>query len=418
MFGVPPTAALNGSIEIEQSAITLSATSTNDASVDDIDIGIGAVTIEAIRPEAKAGGATRAFLGGSFTITADDVRASATSTNNATSDALNIELAAVGIDVPTATVSTAHSTEAFVARSAKLTVIGGGIDLDADSTNRADAGSVDVSAAAVEISVAETTMIAGGSTRSYVGEGATVKADSLGVSANSNNDANADLTFVNATAVKVSVAEATARTEHVTEAFIGPQAGQAADAALSGVLDIAAGGISLDAHSTNDASVSEIGVEVGGVLIDSIRPTVHGRRRDPRLPRRPLHRSMPAAPSRPTPDRSTGPSATPSRSTSLASPSTCRRRGPKPPTLPRRTSPAKASSPSPATPSRSTRRRTTPPRPGAPPSAWAESTSPSSSRMRTPEGRRAPLSMKARPSSREASRRRRIRPTRPSPIPT
>ena len=142
-----------------------------------------------IRPEAIAGGATRAFLDGQFTINASSVTAAADSTNNATSDGLNIELTGITVDVPTTETKTDHVTEAFVFDGANIAIAGGGLALDANSRSRAAAGSIDVTIAGVDVAESDATMIAGGATRAFVGEGVTLSAPSLSAAATSDNDA-------------------------------------------------------------------------------------------------------------------------------------------------------------------------------------------------------------------------------------
>ncbi len=261
-----------GVITVASGGLALSATSTNDAASDDIDIEAGSITIEVIRPEAIAAGATRAFLDGQFTINASSATAAADSTNNATSDGLNLEFTGLTVDVPTTETKTDHLTEAFVFDGASIEIAGGGLALDANSRSRAGAGSMDVTVAGIDIAESDATMIAGGATRAFVGEGVTLTVESLAVAATSDNGAVSDTTFVNATGIKVNVAEANARTEHRTEAYVGPAAGATPAATLTGTIAVATGGIALDASSTNRATIDEIGFDVGGVLIDLMRP--------------------------------------------------------------------------------------------------------------------------------------------------
>ena len=272
-FGNGPTNGLSGGLLIPGGEIKLEAFSTNDANVDDVDIDVGGVNIELIRPEVSVGGATRAFVGGTFGALFTGVNAFAHSINHASSDAVNVELTGVAVDVPTVSVSTAHTTEAFVAGAADI-IVDDALTLRAESRSLADAGTVDVTLSGVNVAKSETTMDAGGATRAYIGEGAKVLAETLSVTADSDNDAEAETVFVNATGVHVDVAKATAKTTHLTEAYVGPGAGVAPADGVSGSIQVSSGDIVLHADSTSDANIGAISVEIGGVVIDVVRPDV------------------------------------------------------------------------------------------------------------------------------------------------
>ena len=118
-------------------------------------------------------GATRAFLGGTYLIGADDVTVRADSTNEAQSDAININvLAVVLVDTPETEIATSHVTEAFVATDARTFVLGGDLALAADSTSRASAGEVGVTISTIDVAYAKTTTNAGGATRAFLRDAA------------------------------------------------------------------------------------------------------------------------------------------------------------------------------------------------------------------------------------------------------
>ena len=73
-------------------AITLDASSTSDATVDEIGVDVGGVVVSVVRPHSEVAGATRAFVGGQYKVNAAGVQADATSTNSATSDAVSIDV--------------------------------------------------------------------------------------------------------------------------------------------------------------------------------------------------------------------------------------------------------------------------------------------------------------------------------------
>ena len=89
----PPTSArrqadplgIAGTITLG-AALDLNATSTNDATVGDISIGAGVVSVELTTPEMRAGGTTRVLVGGDYTVNASGITGDATATNSAGSD--------------------------------------------------------------------------------------------------------------------------------------------------------------------------------------------------------------------------------------------------------------------------------------------------------------------------------------------
>ena len=261
----------SGRIAVLEGGLSITATSTSDARVDDVDIGAVAVAVEVVRPTATVGGLTRAFLAGEFVLIASEVLVGADSTNTATSDALNLELTSVSVDVPTTATSTIHTTQAFVEDGSSLLVVGGRLALDAHSRNRAVAGAIDVTISGVDVAESDATMKAMGATRAYIGEGVSLTAPNLSVAATSDNLAASDTVVVDPTFATLDIVKATAQTDHTTEVYIGPDAGEAPTDGLSGQI-VVSGAITLDATSTSDAVVGEFDVDVGALVVEVLRP--------------------------------------------------------------------------------------------------------------------------------------------------
>jgi hypothetical protein len=188
--GVAETAGLSGVINVND-AITGSAVSTNTATIDDFNFALGGVTVDVVQPQVTVGGATRAHVGGNFTITADAVTFSATGTNNATADTISVGIEGVGISVTEHPAKTEHTSEAFVPANANLTINGGSLTLTATSNNTADAGETGVDVAGLNVAVMTAAAETAGLTRACVEEGASVTATGLTLAATATNNANA-----------------------------------------------------------------------------------------------------------------------------------------------------------------------------------------------------------------------------------
>ena len=276
-IGKARTDGVAGTIDVGEGNVTVNATSHNNAEIDDIDVGLASVDVDIVRPKVDIKGATLASLGAAYTMQAGAVGVRADSTNTASSNAINIEgSGTLALDLPKTNITTDHTTEAFVGLDARITVTGGGLTIAADSTNLAAAGDIGISVGAIDIDAAETNTRAGGRTRAYIADGASVSAGTLSVTATSDNDATADAFVLGASAVQVQVVKASARTEHVTEAYIGANPGvdddEDGDGDAAGVITVASGGLALSATSTNDAASDDIDIEAGSITIEVIRP--------------------------------------------------------------------------------------------------------------------------------------------------
>ena len=145
------------------------------------------MSIQQVNPDANAGGSTRAQLGGNFTVNADSLSATSGSTNTATTGLLAFQASFFDLNVPSGPY-TSHETEAITTPQAHLTVNGGGLTLDAHSVSTATIDQIDaLDLSAIDISLVESTAEAGGKTNAFIDEGATLDADAINVTADSNN---------------------------------------------------------------------------------------------------------------------------------------------------------------------------------------------------------------------------------------
>ena len=117
--------ALSGTINVGGATIPVHATSTsNAATVEQIDLDLGGVTVNVAQPRVTVAGSTLAHIGGTYQITAAqvDVRASAPN-NTATGNAISIQAAAANVNVDDRAATTNHTTEAYVGSNADLTML-------------------------------------------------------------------------------------------------------------------------------------------------------------------------------------------------------------------------------------------------------------------------------------------------------
>ena len=272
--GTAANASLSGEITVDSGAFNMNATANNTAAVDEIDIEIGGISVERLRPEANAGGSTKTYLGGNFALDTAAVNANAMATNIATSDSLSIELTGIDVDIPTRAAQTTHDAVAFLRDEADITVDGGSLNLNATSTNTASTGeTTPFDLAGISVAVAKSEANVGGSTDAYVGEGVQLTADGLHMDAIATNNASADALFVGISGISVEVTKPIASTSHDAATYIGPDNGVAPNGSLSGQLTID-GDITMNAMSTNTAHIDEVDIEIGGITISVLNPEV------------------------------------------------------------------------------------------------------------------------------------------------
>jgi hypothetical protein len=255
------------------SPVMLNATSTNDATIKAINLDVGAVKIKAVSPEISTGGSTQVHVGGKYTFNAPSVNGQAMSTNSPHWDSLNISLSAVGIDVVSEKVTATHETDAFVGRAATIAENGGGITLGATSVNQPKLEKFDITLSAVGITDFEPDVEAGGATKAYVDQGAAVAAGSLSVTAMSNNTPELDMSAIGLAVVDVKNTEPTAKTTHTTEAYIGPGGNVAPDANLAGSISVGSP-ITVMAKSQNTATIDAFSLTFGAVTVHASTPDI------------------------------------------------------------------------------------------------------------------------------------------------
>jgi hypothetical protein len=273
-FGQNPGGGARTTLTVGSGGMNLAATSTNDASVGQVTLDPSLVTVEKVKPEANAGGTTRAHVGGGFDINAAGVNVSATSTNDASSQALAFEIGLVDVDQTERSASTTHVTEAFVGPSADLAISGGALTLDAESDNDATIDMITpIDLGAVELNFVKSTADAGGVTRSYVAEGSTLSAAALTADAVANNEASVDRFQFGVSLFSLQEATPVARTTHHVESYVGPRVGTAPNGA-AGTITLG-GALTLNADSTNEATVGEVNIALSLVGIDLVKPEMN-----------------------------------------------------------------------------------------------------------------------------------------------
>ncbi|MBI3839031.1 MAG: hypothetical protein HY288_14015, partial [Planctomycetia bacterium] len=254
--------------------LQLTATSTNDATIKDLTIGVSGFKIKAVSPQISTGGSTQVHVGGKYTFNAPGVTGQATATNSPLWNSLNIGITAVGVDVISPKVSTPHETDAFVGRNAAITENGGDITLGATSFNQPKLEKFDFSLGAITVNVFQPEVDADGATRAFVDEGASVVAANLSVTATATNTATIDMSSIGIAAVAVTDIEPTVKTTHDTEAYVGPRAGNAPTAMTSGTIKLGGGTLSVEATSHSKAEMGSMTIDLGLVTIGSVRPEV------------------------------------------------------------------------------------------------------------------------------------------------
>jgi hypothetical protein len=267
-----PTPSSSGQINVASGTVTGTATSTNKATVDALDIGVSGVDVSVLHPEVTAGGSTQSHLGGKFAITAGTLKFTANSTSTATSNSVSIELSGVNVTDSIKSAESNHDTRAFVDTQANLTISGTGLTLDAESSNTATAGEVAVHIAGVPISLIQPAAHADGTTRAYVDEGIQLQAGGLSATATGTNTATVSVDMVLVGLVPVTLIQPTATTGDDTQAYIGPEAG-APPANLSGNISVS-GAVTLGATSHDTAHVQATNISFGAVNVTSVRPNI------------------------------------------------------------------------------------------------------------------------------------------------
>src|SRR5262249_42870710 len=130
LIRAPGTINVGGPIQVH-------ATSTsNQATAEKIDISVGTIKVQKIRPQVTGGGTTRAHVGGKFQFN-NSVNVTADAPDNeAHGKAITIEVSTASLDLSSRAATTNHQTETYADTGASLTITGGGsLALHATSTN-------------------------------------------------------------------------------------------------------------------------------------------------------------------------------------------------------------------------------------------------------------------------------------------
>jgi len=242
--------------------LEIRATSVNDAAILDVELTMAAISINTFTSEVLTAGATRAYVGGLFNVDADGVLGEANSTNTPKKEGYSLSITAIGVTVNNSRIETHHDTEAFVSRAADFDLDGGIVDLNATSTNDAQFEKFNFTLSAIPIDVFRPEVEAGGTTRAFVVEGAELESGGLSLDAASTNTASLSMAQITISAVSVDSIEPVIHTTHVTQAHIGPAAGVAPDGGLVGAINVGGGLITVTAISHENTA------EMGSINID------------------------------------------------------------------------------------------------------------------------------------------------------
>ena len=129
-----PTSGSSGKISVGSGSVTGTATSTNNATVDPLEIGLSGIDVSVLHPEVTAGGSTLSHLGGTFAITAGTVSFTANSTSTADSKSISVELSGVSITDAIKSAQADDATSAFVGKQANLNISGASLALTPSRT--------------------------------------------------------------------------------------------------------------------------------------------------------------------------------------------------------------------------------------------------------------------------------------------
>ncbi|MEO0465131.1 MAG: hypothetical protein AAF216_01205 [Pseudomonadota bacterium] len=239
--------------------------------------GALAVTVNAYRPTAEAGGATRAFAGGGIDLQGPDLRLLAD--GDAMSDATLFSLSLAGaaaVNVLKPTARTNNEVEAYLGHNRLSTStdqlninIDGSVDIDAVADSVANATSTGVAVAlGAGVSDVEAEATLAGGTRAYVGPNTTVTAVNVDLDADERTAA-ANSNVVNGGGgliAGISLLESSAYASRQTDAFVGNNT----TLVLSGNLDATAD--TTMASPMSNATIDSVNV-AGVVGVSDLKAT-------------------------------------------------------------------------------------------------------------------------------------------------
>ena len=267
--GASSTTTINGTTEASLNGGTFTAksnevkvTATSSASVDPTTQGAsgGAVSVAVMLADSEIHGATEAFVGGQSTVTAAGLSITATDTSHGTPETSVLGVGGLtGAGAESKTVIS-RAVSAYVADGAKVSMGTGAVTISATSTDTADGTTTGVSGGAISITALVVDMELRGSTVAWVGDGVTLTAGQLTVSAGATDSVTADTT---ATGIGIASAAGVALTAGDTsrvDAHIGAPgspAGTPTEVTISG------GGVAVTAAMSSNVTAKVVGTSVG-----------------------------------------------------------------------------------------------------------------------------------------------------------
>src|SRR5262249_44962711 len=151
----------------------------------------------------------------------------------------------------------------------------GAIALDAHSKSDAKISQTSpINVGAIDLGFVKSTAEAGGATHAFIDQGGTIIAKGLSAKAFADNHATVDKFQLAAAFFKLDEAKPVARTTHDVAAYIGPAAGVAPNAGLNGTITTTDSNLVLDATAINTAMINDVKVEVSGIGVGLMDPTM------------------------------------------------------------------------------------------------------------------------------------------------
>ena len=258
--------ASGSTVNVTAGKFEINATSNNTVSSNASGASVGAtVSIAAMLAESNLDGSTQAYVGGNDVIHAGEVDVFANSTNNASASSVLVGISDVGGAGANVTSTVNHTTKAYIAAGSQVTVTGGSLNVQATSGATSTANAHGGTGGIVNVAVLVNSATINDTTEAYVGEGSTVSASSLNVTANTTTQTATATTVV----IGISVLGAgagsntTSTVEGKVEAYVAAEPGTTASGSTT-TLNIT-GPVSITAASVSNDTVNET-VGAGGAI--------------------------------------------------------------------------------------------------------------------------------------------------------
>ena len=215
-----------------------------------------------------------AIIGATVTTTGGDVdlTATATDTANGLAVATAVSVAVGGAGAGGNSTTTNNTvTQAYLGAGANVNTRGGTLNVDATATPtltaETDGGALGI--AAIGATVANATL--SGATQAFIGEGGTVAAGNVAVSAQSTKPSSTDSVISTSILVAIGAAGVTSLNtistiNDTTEAFIGPEAGTTPTDAPTSITVGSSGSVSVTSNSTTTATSTPNGGNLGALV--------------------------------------------------------------------------------------------------------------------------------------------------------